>query len=339
MGLLVAGKNPAASKTAERTNFVATAGQTTFTIPGGYQVGDIDVYLNGLRLADADDYAAVNGSTVVLTQAAVAGDYLTVICFYQFQVTGHYTKNESDTRYLTATGALPLTGYLKTPNYGISSASDFSSASLEASPLLGEQGVGVKAFGRSVTTTGGDVLYTSDSRGAGGRHRFGFWNGTSFTDSLTIDKSGRVTKPYQPAFRAGLNVSYNPTANANILFNDTGGFNFVRDNAYSTATGLYTAQVAGLYYFYTSVIFGGVPAGTDMTDCILLRKNGSNFTYSSRRAAYVAGSTGVGGYYVDTAFSTVQLSVGDSVGVFSQKGTTQLHGNTNYCYFGGWLIG
>jgi len=339
MGLLVSGRNPAASKTAERSYFTATAGQTVFTIAGGYQAGDIDVFLNGVRLVESDDFTATNGSTVVLSSAASLGDHLAVVCYYQFQATGHWTKSESDGRYLTAAGTNPMSAYLKTPNYGITSASDSSSASIEANAIGGTQGVGVKAWGRNVATFGGDIHYITDTRGAGGAHRFYGWNGSSWTENAKIDSLGRVTKPNQPAFRVGNSTNYTPGSNGNILFNDTAGFHFVRDNAYSTSTGLYTAPVSGLYYFFTSVIFGNVPSGTDMSDCILLRKNGVNFTYSSRRASYVAGSTGTSGYFVDTAFSTVQLSYGDSVGVYNQRGTYLVHGNTNYTYFGGWLIG
>lgn len=197
MGLLLSGKNPAAYKTAERTYFTATAGQTTFTLPNGYAPGDIDVFLNGVRLVESDDYFAINGSTVVLTAAASAGDHLAIVCYYQFQAAGSWTKAESDNRYMTASGTNPMTSYLRTPNYGISSTSDSLSASLEASAFAGEQGVGIKAFGRSVATSGGSILYTADNRGASGAHKFGFWNGTSFTTTMNIDSVGRLTLPNQ----------------------------------------------------------------------------------------------------------------------------------------------
>jgi hypothetical protein len=62
------------------TNFTATAGQTTFSVPS-YTVGYIDVYRNGVRLAAAD-YTATNGTTVVLTNAATAGDSVVTESFY-----------------------------------------------------------------------------------------------------------------------------------------------------------------------------------------------------------------------------------------------------------------
>jgi len=63
-----------------RTEFTATAGQTTFT-PPSYTVGFIQVYRNGVLLGTSD-YTATNGTTVVLATGATAGDLVTTISFY-----------------------------------------------------------------------------------------------------------------------------------------------------------------------------------------------------------------------------------------------------------------
>lgn len=62
------------------TEFTATAGQTTFSVPS-YVPGFIDVYRNGVMLGSAD-YTATNGTTVVLATGATAGDLVEVISFY-----------------------------------------------------------------------------------------------------------------------------------------------------------------------------------------------------------------------------------------------------------------
>jgi hypothetical protein len=59
------------------TSFTATAGQTTFTPSGTYQVGFLNVIRNGSQLAPAD-YTATNGTTVVLANACVAGDIVVI---------------------------------------------------------------------------------------------------------------------------------------------------------------------------------------------------------------------------------------------------------------------
>jgi hypothetical protein len=62
------------------TEFTATAGQTTFSVPS-YTAGYIDVYRNGALLGSAD-FTATNGTTVVLTNAASSGDLVETVSFY-----------------------------------------------------------------------------------------------------------------------------------------------------------------------------------------------------------------------------------------------------------------
>lgn len=58
--------------------YTATANQTIFTVTGGYVVGLVDVYVNGVKYAPAD-YTATNGTTVVLTEGVMAGDIVDII--------------------------------------------------------------------------------------------------------------------------------------------------------------------------------------------------------------------------------------------------------------------
>ena len=58
--------------------FSATAAQTTFTVIGGYNVGSVIVFVNGIQMNDAD-YTATNSSTVVLTEPRVAGDVVRIL--------------------------------------------------------------------------------------------------------------------------------------------------------------------------------------------------------------------------------------------------------------------
>jgi hypothetical protein len=62
------------------TDFTATAGQTSFTVPS-YAVGYIDVYRNGVKLAAAD-FTATSGTTVVLANPVTLGDVITAISTY-----------------------------------------------------------------------------------------------------------------------------------------------------------------------------------------------------------------------------------------------------------------
>jgi hypothetical protein len=60
----------------EKQTFTATAGQTTFNTNGYTDGAFINVFLNGVRLVNGTDYTATNGSDVVLTSGANAGDVL-----------------------------------------------------------------------------------------------------------------------------------------------------------------------------------------------------------------------------------------------------------------------
>tara|TARA_Y100001937_G_scaffold127005_1_gene197820 strand:+ start:266 stop:1093 length:828 start_codon:yes stop_codon:yes gene_type:complete len=72
------GSVPTPAGTETRQEFVATASQTTFAT-SGYVTGNfISVYLNGIRLSSGSDFSATNGTDVVLTTGAAAGDLLAV---------------------------------------------------------------------------------------------------------------------------------------------------------------------------------------------------------------------------------------------------------------------
>jgi hypothetical protein len=65
------------------TRYATTAvsnGQTTFTVTGGYKIGFVDVYLNGIKLNIPSDVLAADGSTIVMQSAIVeTGDIIEVI--------------------------------------------------------------------------------------------------------------------------------------------------------------------------------------------------------------------------------------------------------------------
>ncbi len=78
LGIPASGVTSTAYRT--QTEFTATAGQTTFSVPS-YTVGYIDVYRNGAKLGTAD-FTATNGTTVVLASGASSGDLVTTVSFY-----------------------------------------------------------------------------------------------------------------------------------------------------------------------------------------------------------------------------------------------------------------
>lgn len=85
--------------------FTATAGQTTFTVAGGYTAGQIQVLRNGVQLVVGVDVTATNGTTFVLANAATAGDTLVAVIYTSFIVANAVAKSGD-----TMTGNLNITG-------------------------------------------------------------------------------------------------------------------------------------------------------------------------------------------------------------------------------------
>lgn len=78
LGIPASGVTTTAYRTV--TEFTATAGQTSFSVPS-YTAGYVDVYRNGVMLGTAD-FTATSGTTVVLASGATAGDLIRVESFY-----------------------------------------------------------------------------------------------------------------------------------------------------------------------------------------------------------------------------------------------------------------
>jgi len=101
------GRNPGdAAVIIARQNYSPTGIQTDFTFNSGYTPGYVDVYLNGVRLIDVQDYTASTGNTVGLTSYANSGDIVEIIAYKAFNV-----GNVSDaTSNFTVGGNLTVSG-------------------------------------------------------------------------------------------------------------------------------------------------------------------------------------------------------------------------------------
>ena len=116
------------------TEFTATASQTTFTVD--YTVGSVDVYLNGIRLADAD-YTATNGTTIVLGVAADLNDVLEVVAWSSFTLADVASSAQgalADTALQTVAFSDLTTTPTTVAGYGITDAYSGSFADLTSKP-------------------------------------------------------------------------------------------------------------------------------------------------------------------------------------------------------------
>jgi len=131
------------------TTITATSGQTTFTATGGYTPGYADVYQNGVRLVETDDFTASNGTTVVLTVGAVVGDVVDIVAHTVHGLADGYTTTQADARFQlssqkgAANGYASLDGAGKIPSSQLPSYVDdiLEYATLANFPATGVAGV------------------------------------------------------------------------------------------------------------------------------------------------------------------------------------------------------
>jgi len=66
--------------------FSPTGVQTNFTFAAGYQIGYLDVYLNGARQIEGQDFSATDTSTIGLSTAAQSGDVLELVAYKAYNL-------------------------------------------------------------------------------------------------------------------------------------------------------------------------------------------------------------------------------------------------------------
>jgi hypothetical protein len=104
------GNSPGVASQRVETAFTATSSQTVFTPSSGYTLGYCDVYQNGVKLVNGDDYTASDGATVTLATGAATGDSIVIVASFPRGLTDGYLKSEADAKYVALTGAQTVAG-------------------------------------------------------------------------------------------------------------------------------------------------------------------------------------------------------------------------------------
>jgi hypothetical protein len=197
-------------------NFVATAAQTTFTITGGYVVGLVDVYVNGVRYLPTD-YTATNGTTVVLGIGLLAGDAVTILNYTSSIAALPTSRNVQD---FTATAA--QTTFTVTNGYIVGLIDVYVNGSkLTASEFTATNGT---TFVLTIASTVNDqvqsINYTASVNGISGAGTANYV--PKFTASGTIgnssiqEVSGNIGVGITPSASVG-NLQIGGTANASLF--------------------------------------------------------------------------------------------------------------------------
>jgi len=192
------------SVTIARQNFSPTGVQTDFSFASGYTVGLIDAYLNGVKLIEANDYTATDGSNVGLTTAAIAGDTLELVAYKAFNLgfvdsaSGNFNVSQNLTVAGNATisGNTTFSGTVSGATVGVTSGTE----SIGDAKTLRFIGVG------NTFVKNGDTIDISIAGGGGGGL------GTALSDVKTEPGNQFYTTPRNITISTG--TSFYATASA-----------------------------------------------------------------------------------------------------------------------------
>ena len=214
-------------------DYTATATQTTFTVTGGYTVGQLAVFYNGSKLA-SNEFTAIDGTTFTLATACQANDIVQAVV----AVTGGGIGGSGTTNYLskwTASGVL-----------GNSLIQDNGTNITLGGALSGTNAT----FSDTVAIT----LTASDSRIIGGDTTGRLLLGNSGTSTYGIIYGAtHATFPNAIQFVNNNAASLTLSSNGLIAFNGTGNGIPLRFQDISAAI---TGQTAGYIGLSTSAFSG-----------------------------------------------------------------------------------
>jgi hypothetical protein len=310
-----------ANRAEVRQSFTATAGQTTFTVTGGYTPGMLSVYLNGVKMVNGADVTASNGTTVVFPVGLVAGDVVDVVGLVSFAVADAVRKTGD-----VMTGDLDVM-----TNVGVGTTTPNKGGVGRAVTLNTASGGNIVEFCLAESRVGwvyGDNNLTALA--AGGNRRVSLQ--TNGEERLIVDGSGRVAIPNQPCFQ----VSFSTANTQSISAGNKVPFNAIdleNGSNFSTANNRYTAPVTGKYKF-TAQFFINSTSGP-ARPCY--RVNGTDYFLTTDAVQGIMNITGSECSLILDCI--IPLTAGDYIEVFARAGTTTLQYYQGHTWWSGYLIG
>ena len=154
---------------------------------------------------------------------------------------------------------------------------------------------------------------------------------TAETQRMFIDSTGKVTKPFQPFFKAQPSTAQNITSGSGVVnyqteIHDVGGI-------YNASTSTFTAPIGGTYLITWNYFC--IPTNNFARANLHKSTDGGSSFAMVHRGDRVGKSSDV--YEATTNVAMVPLNANDQLRIQYEEGI--LHVNTGYNYFQGYLLG
>ena len=220
--------NLTANVATKNISVLATAGQTSFTVTGGYRINEISVYRNGTRLVDGRDFTATDGLTVTLVSAATLYDVIEYQIFDSFNVANAVGTSGDSTidGNLTLTGSLDVSAFgdINQSATGITTLSTLKVGTAATINSSGLDVVGIASVGTAITMYGSSGIVSATSFSGDGSNLTGV---SGFATAISSTQGDFLNQVFVTAqvlpLGAGTSVSITGTANnGNVTFTRAG---------------------------------------------------------------------------------------------------------------------
>ena len=159
---------------------------------------------------------------------------------------------------------------------------------------------------------------------------------TGGTTAMTVDSSGRVTKPQIPAFHVGLASAQTlSTTAATVLFEDRGtSYNNFLQGGITISSGVITVPIAGVYQFNTLIRANSVGSGF-----ITARIMRNSMSGSEEGGYIIIGNTRSTDYDNLTGSTVYNMNASDTVKIEMKTSADTSWNVGTQSEFSGYLIG